>query len=76
MAKKKLKAKNVVYLRKFTNGKYQVKEYSKELYEKNKDAITKEGYFLLVEKEVQPKQTEIIEKIIEPLKQKLDEPIM
>jgi hypothetical protein len=76
MAKKKLIAKKVVFLHKFTGKGYRVKEYSAELYEKNKDAITKEGYYLLIEK-VQPTQTEeIIEKIIEPLKQNLDEPTL
>ena len=73
MAKKKLIAKKVVFLHKFTGRGYRVKEYSAELYEKNKDAITKEGYYLLKEK-VQPTPTEIMEKIIEPLKQNLDEP--
>ena len=75
MAKKKLNEKKVVILQRFSPERgYTYKEYPADLFEKNQDAILRDGYSVFAEKKA---QTEVIlEKIIEPLKQDNNEPTL
>lgn len=70
MAKKKLIEKKVVILRRYSPQRgFTYKEYPADLFEKNKDAILKDGYSVFAEKK-EAQTEEVIKEnvsILEPL---------